>query len=296
MKFVVFGATGTVGSQVTHELVSRGYQVRAVSRDPAKAQKLGAGIEAVKADLNDPDTLAKVFDGTDGVFLLAAVGSTESHETLMGVTAARVAKAKRIVYLSVQHADRAGYLPHFGSKVGVEAALAHAGIPYTVLRPSNFHQNDLWFRDAMLQYGVYPQPLGNAGVSRVDVRDIAEAAAIALTQAGHDGKTYDLVGPRALTGPDCTKVWSTALGRELAYGGDDLDAWEKQARAWLPVAIAYDFRHMYAHFQAKGLVATADEVAALTKVLGHAPRSLEAYAAETAKAWAAEAAVSGAKG
>lgn len=296
MKFLVFGSTGTVGSQLTRALVAGGHQVRAVSRDPAKAAKLGAGIEVAKADLNDPDTLAGLFDGMDGTFLLAAVGPTESHEALIGVTAARVAKAKRIVYLSVQHADRAAHLPHFGSKVGVEAALAASGVPYTILRPSNFQQSDASVRDAMLRYGVYPIPLGSAGVSRVDVRDIVEVAVISLTQAAHDGKTYDIVGPRALTGPECARIWSSALGKELAYGGDDLDAWEKQARTWLPVSIAYDLRHMFAHFQEKGLVATAEDVAILTRVLGHAPRSLEAYAAECAKAWADEEAVSGAKG
>jgi uncharacterized protein YbjT (DUF2867 family) len=296
MKFVVFGATGMVGSHVTRELLARGHQVRAVTRDLAKARHFGAGVEVVKADLLDPDSLPSVFEGIDGVFLISMVSPTESHETLIGVTAARAAKVKRIVYLSVQHADRGAYLPHFGSKVGVEIALKNSGIPYTVLRPSNFHQNDVWFRDVMLQHGVYPQPLGGVGVSRVDVRDIGEAAAIVLTQGGHDGKTYDLVGPRAVTGPECTKIWSAALGRELAYGGDDMDAWEKQARTYLPLAMAFDFRHMYAHFQEKGLVATADEVAALTRLLGHAPRPLEAYAAETAKAWSAEGVVSGAKG
>jgi uncharacterized protein YbjT (DUF2867 family) len=288
MKYLVFGATGTVGSTVTRELLARGAKVRALTRDPGKATSLGAGVEAVKGDLLDPGILPGLYDGVDGAFLLTANGVTESQEGLMAVSAAVTQKAKRIVHLSVQQVDRASYLPHFGSKVGIEHAVKTSGLPYTILRPSNFHQNEFWFKDVMLQYGVYPQPLGSVGVSRVDVRDIAEIAATVLMQNGHEGKSYEVVGPRGLTGEDCAKIWSAALGREIRYAGDDLDAWEKAFRPYMPPALLYDFRLMYAHFQKHGLLGTAEEVATMTRLLGHAPRSLETFAAETAKVWTAE--------
>ncbi len=290
MKFLVLGATGTVGSQVARELLSRGHQIKALTRDPEKLASLGAGVEAHKGDLLEPNTLAGLYDGVDGAFILNGVSVTESQEGLTALTAAKLAGLKKIVYLSVQHADRAPYLPHFGSKVGIEAAIKHSGIPYTILRPSNFNQNENWFRDVILKYGVYPQPLGGVGVSRVDVRDIAEAAAIALTQPGHEGKTYDLIGPRALTGTETAAIWSKALGRTITYAGDDLEAWEKANAPYFPAPVLYDFKYMYAHFQKHGLVGTPEEVATLTTLLGHAPRSFEAYAAETAKVWNEQAA------
>ena len=168
MKFLVLGATGTVGSQVARELIARGHQIRVLTRDPAKAASLGSGVEVVKGDLLDPPTLKTLFTGVDGAFLLNGVSITESQEGLMAVTAARVAGLKRIVYLSVQQADSAPHLPHFGSKVGIEFAIKHSGIPYTILRPSNFYQNDFWYKDVILEYGVYPQPIGDVGISRVD--------------------------------------------------------------------------------------------------------------------------------
>ncbi|NOT33071.1 MAG: NmrA family NAD(P)-binding protein [Candidatus Eisenbacteria bacterium] len=287
MKYLVLGATGTVGSQVARELMKQGATVRVLTRNPEKAAALGPNVETVKGNLLDPASLEGLFKGVDGAFLLNAVGSTECQEGLMAVSAAITQKLARIVYLSVQHADRASYLPHFGSKIGVEHAIERSGIPFTILRPSNFHQNDQWFKDVMLQYGVYPQPLGGTGVSRVDVRDIGEAAAIALTQNGHQGKTYDLVGPRGMTGIETASIWSKALGREIRYGGDDLDAWEKANAPYLSAPMLYDFRLMYLHFQTRGLLATADEVATLTRVLGHAPRDFESFADETAKAWMA---------
>jgi uncharacterized protein YbjT (DUF2867 family) len=190
--------------------------------------------------------------------------------------------------MSVQHADRAPHLPHFGSKLAVEAAVKASGLAWTILRPSNFHQNDLMFRDAMLRYGVYPQPLGEVGVSRVDVRDIAELAAIALTRPGHESKTYDVVGPRALTGSDVAQVWSGALGRKITYAGNDLDTWERNSLEYLPAWMVYDLKLMYRHFQEKGLRGTDAEVATMTRTLGHATRGLEDFAAEMAKAWAQE--------
>jgi uncharacterized protein YbjT (DUF2867 family) len=294
MKFLVLGATGTVGSNVVRELLARGHQVRALTRDPARAATLGAGVEAVKGDLLDPATFGPVFQGLDGVFLLNGVTPSEATEGITAVSAAMTAGVKRLVYMSVQHADRAPHLPHFGGKLGVEAAVKASGADWTILRPSNFFQNDHWFKDVMLQYGVYPQPLGGVGVSRVDVRDIAELAAIALTQPGHAGKVYDLVGPRPVTGAGTAEMWSTALGRKVAYAGDDLEAWEKQSLQYMPAWMVYDFKLMYRHFQQRGLKASDEDVALLTRLLGHAPRRFEDFAAETAQAWTREGA--GARG
>ncbi|MBI5710697.1 MAG: NmrA family NAD(P)-binding protein [Candidatus Eisenbacteria bacterium] len=288
MRFLVLGATGTVGSNVVRELLARGQQVRVLTRDPARARALGPDVEFLKGDLLDPATLRGLYDGTDGAFVVNPVSQTEASEGLMAVSAAMDSGLKRLVYLSVQHADRAPHLPHFGSKLGVEAAVRAARLDWTILRPSNFFQNDHWFRDAILQYGVYPQPLGDVGVSRVDVRDIAELAAIALTQEGHAGKTYDVVGPRALTGAETAEVWSAALGRKVAYAGDDLEAWEKQSLQYLPAWMVYDFKLMYRHFQQNGLRGTPADTATLTRVLGHAPRRFEDFATETAKIWTRE--------
>jgi uncharacterized protein YbjT (DUF2867 family) len=287
MHILVTGGTGTVGSQVVKELLARKAQVSVLTRDAAKAKALPAGVGGVVGDLGDPDSVRQVFQGVEAVFLVNVVSPAEASEGLMAVTAARIAGVKRIVYLSVHQADRAAWLPHFGAKVGIEAALQVSGIPFTVLRPNNFFQNDVWFKDVLLEHGIYPQPIGGAGLSRVDVRDIAEAAAIALTQTGHEGKSYDLVGPEVLTGQQTAEIWGRALDRKVAYGGDDLEAWEKQARQYMPAAVVFDFRYMYEYFQKEGLVASADALATQRRLLGHDPRSFESYAQEMAAAWKA---------
>ena len=285
MKVLVIGGTGTVGSQVARDLLARGAEVSVLSRDPKKV--LPPGGKAVAGDLLDPETIRKVFAGQDGVFLLNAVSATECHEGLMAVNGARMAGVKKVVYLSVHDVDKAPHLPHFGAKLPVEAALRASALPFTILRPNNFFQNDHWYKDAMLAYDVYPQPFGDVGLSRVDVRDIAEAAAIALTTGAADGETINLVGPDVLTATATAATWGGVLGRKIAYGGNDLDAWEKQSLAFLPAWMVFDFRLMYAFFQEKGLKAAPADVTRLTALLGHPPRRFDEFAAETARSWSA---------
>ena len=286
MKILVTGGTGTVGSEVVKELVKRKADFSVLTRDAKKP--LPAGVKAVEGNLLDVGSVRQVFKGVDAVFLLNPVSQTETSEALMAVTAMRNAGVKRVVYVSVHHVDGAPWLPHFGSKIGVEEAIKKSGMEYTILRPNNFYQNDYWFKDVLLQYSVYPQPIGSTGISRVDTRDIGEAAAIALTASGHAGETYDLVGPDVVTGESTAKTWASVLGKPITYGGDDLDAWEAVQVNYLPHWMVFDFREMYAYFQQQGLKASAEAIDRQTRLLGHAPRSFEAFAAETAAAWSAK--------
>lgn len=283
MRILVIGGTGTVGSQVVRELLARKMDVRVLTRSADKTQSLPAGTQGVVGDLLDPGTVRSVFKGIDGVFMLNAVSPTETHEGLMALNGIRMSDVKRLVYLSVYNLDQALHLPHFGSKLPIESLVKSSGIPYTILRPNNFYQNDYWFKDALLEHGIYPQPIGDIGLSRVDVRDIAEAAAIALTTDGHEGQTYNLVGPDVLTGQSVAEIWTRALGKPTRYGGNDLDGWEQQSLQSLPAWMVFDFWLMYAFFQEKGLKAVPSDVERLTKLLGHAPRRFEDFAQETAR-------------
>jgi uncharacterized protein YbjT (DUF2867 family) len=287
VKILVTGGTGTVGSEVVKELVKRKADFSVLTRDAKKP--LPAGVKAVEGNLLDVGSVRQVFTGVDAVFLLNPVSQTETSEALMAVTAMRNAGVKRVVYVSVHHVDGAPWLPHFGSKIGVEAAIKKSGMEYTILRPNNFYQNDYWFKDVLQRYSVYPQPIGSTGISRVDTRDIGEAAAIALTESGHAGETYDLVGPDVVTGESTAKTWASVLGKPITYGGDDLDAWEAVQVNYLPHWMVFDFREMYAYFQQQGLKASAEAIDRQTRLLGHAPRSFQAFAAETAAAWSAKA-------
>jgi uncharacterized protein YbjT (DUF2867 family) len=169
--------------------------------------------------------------------------------------------------------------------------ISPASIPSTVLRPAYFIQNDLRQKDPLLNLGAYGVPIGSKGVSMVDIRDIGEAAATELVRReqapGPFGReTYALVGPDSLTGEGAAAIWSEALGRVIRYGGDDLDVMEQRLKTMMPAWHALDLRLMFARYQADGAVASAHDIAHLTKLLGRAPRSYAAFAKDAAAQWA----------
>jgi uncharacterized protein YbjT (DUF2867 family) len=287
MKHLVLGGTGTVGSLVVKGLLEKGEKVRVLTRSLERAGALPKGAEAVIGDLNDPSTYEKSFADYDHLFLLTANGPTDLMEGLAAVNEAKRTKARRVVHLSIHDVEKCAEAPHFASKIAIERALKESGLACTILRPNNFYQNDLWFKDPLLQYGVYVQPIGDIGLSRVDTRDIAEAAVRALTENGHAGKTYALVGAQALTGADCAAAFAKAFGKPVTYAGNDLAAWTKSMASYMPAWAVYDYAIMYASFQAKGLKATPAQLTETRTILGREPRAYGDFVREAAAAWKA---------
>jgi uncharacterized protein YbjT (DUF2867 family) len=285
MKVLVIGGTGNVGGAVVKELLTRGAQIRVLARKRPEEGKLPSGVEIAIGDLLDPVSLEQAMEGIDKLFLLNAVVAEELTQALIAYGIARRARVKHIAYLSVFKVEQFRDVPHFASKLAVENALREFGIPYTILRPGYYIQNDAMLRDVLTGPGIYPTPIGTAGICAVDTRDIAEAAAISLTAEGHEGQTYDLVGPRAISGPGNAAIWSGLLGKEIRYAGHDFDQWERQMREYMPGWAAFDLRSMFQGYFDRGFASTDTEVSRLTKLLGHAPRSYERFAAETARLW-----------
>ncbi|MFT8776628.1 MAG: NmrA/HSCARG family protein [Gluconacetobacter liquefaciens] len=290
MTILVTGSTGTIGSQVLAHLQDRDVDVRALTRSPDKAP-LPAGVAAIRGDLADPDSLRVALQGVSTLFLLAPNVADELTQAMQALAVAREAGVKGIVYLSVFKGDAYADVPHFAGKETVERMIAALDLPATVLRPSYFIQNDLRMKDPLLTFGAYGAPIGVKGVSMVDIRDIGDAAAIELVRReqapGPLGReTYALVGPDGLTGDGIAAIWSEALGRAIRYGGDDLAIMEQRMKTMMPAWHALDLRLMFARYQSDGAVATADDIARLTTLLGRAPRSYAAFARDAAARWA----------
>jgi len=278
MTILVTGATGRVGRQVVDQLVKRGAPVRVLTRDPSKAE-FPAGVEVVQGDLLDIGSLRAAFDGISSLFLLNAVTGDEFTQAILTLNTAREAGVKRVVYLSVIHADRFVNVPHFAVKFGAERMLQQMGFSATVLRPSYFIDNDQTIKDVVLNRGVYPMPIGSKGLAMVDTRDIAEVAAIELLRrdqapATLPNETINLVGPDTLTGPEVAAIWSDALGRPVVYGGDDPTGFEQNLAGFMPKWMAYEMRLMAERFVSDGMIPEAGDVERLVKILG---RPLHSY-------------------
>ncbi len=286
MKILVTGGTGKVGSKVIDELLKRGANVRALVRTKEASTKIPDGVEIFIGDLLDPVSVHKALQNVDKLYSLNAVVPDELTQGLIAFGLAKRLKLEHIVYLSVFKVQAFKDVPHFASKLAIENALHEFDLPFTIIRPSYFFQNDLALKDAITQAGMYPMPLGDFGISAVDVRDIAEAAAIALTGSGHLGKTYNLVGPDILSGNKVASIWSKLLGKEVRYTGHDMDAFEEEMRKRAPSWAAFDMRMMFQGYLERGFTAENGDLETVTKLLGHPLRRYEDFAREAVSAWA----------
>jgi len=283
MKILVTGATGNVGAEVVKNLHKQGVNVRAMARKPESA-KVPQGVEVVAGDLTNPESIRAAVKGVDKLFLLNAVVADELTQALITYGIAKRAGVKHVTYVSVYKADHFRDVPHFASKVAVENALHEFGVPYTIIRPAYFFQNDLTIKPLLQEYGIYPMPIGTKGISAIDSRDVAEAAAVTLAGSGHEGQIYDLISSSQISGPGNAALWSKALGKQINYAGHDFDAWEKQMSAQLPGWMAYDMRTMLEGYVERGFASTEDQVGRVTKLLGHAPKTYEEFVQESVAA------------
>jgi uncharacterized protein YbjT (DUF2867 family) len=291
MKVLVIGATGRVGSEVVKALLHRGADVRALTRKQRKPGAFPDTVEIALGDLNDPVSIAEAMKGVDKLFLLIGYESApaELTQALIAYGLAKKSGLKHVTYVSIYKADQFIEVPHFANKYAVEEAIRAGGMPYTILRPAYFSQNERSLRFALTGLGVYPTPAGNEGLAVVDVRDLAEAAAISLTEEGHNGKTYDLVSSEMLRGPDAAATWSKLLHKEITYGGHaDFDGFEGQMReTGSPSWRAWDLRITFESFLERGFTNTEDQAARFAALLGHQPRTYSSFAEELAREWAA---------
>ncbi|HEY4083529.1 MAG TPA: NmrA family NAD(P)-binding protein [Burkholderiaceae bacterium] len=289
MSILVTGSTGRIGAQVVAQLAAGGARVRALTRTPEKAD-FPDGVTAVAGDLLDADAMRRALVGVKTLFLLVSNAPDELTQAVNTLGLAREAGVTGIVYLSVTRSAEYTDVSHFTAKHAVERMIEQLNLPATILRPSYFIQNDATLKDPLTKAGLYPSPIGDKGVSMVDVRDIADAAVIELLRrdrapAALPPTAYELVGPDALTGHSLATLWADALGREVRYAGGDLDAFEKAVKTKAPAWLAYDLRAMMNRYQSDGAVATRADVERLTALLGRPPRSYREFARETARAW-----------
>lgn len=216
---LITGATGTIGRELATQLSAKGIPFRAMVRSLETANALASlpGAELVVGDFGDTDSVAKALRGMERAFLLT--NSSEKAESLQTnfVNIAQSTGIKHLVKLSQLAADRDSPVRFLRYHAVVEQKIKESGMAFTFLRPNLFMQALLGFRDPIVNQGRFFATAGDAKVSVVDIRDIAAVAAKVLTSSGHEGKTYDLTGPEALTHQQMATQLSTQLGRPVLY-------------------------------------------------------------------------------
>ena len=212
---LVTGAAGKTGQAVIRALASRGGSVRAMAHKPEQVELLRSlGAQEVLVG----DMLSQVFfeQATRGIQAVYHIcPNVDQYETVIGafaIQAARHAGVEHFVFHSVLH-PQAENMPHHWKKMGVEELLLESGLGFTILQPAVYMQNVLAYWDRIMGEHVYavPYPV-ETRLSMVDLKDVAEAAALVLTQPGHLSAIYELVGCAPISQNEIAQTLSEKLG------------------------------------------------------------------------------------
>ncbi len=283
---LVTGATRRVGSEVVRRLLQRGAPVRAAVDDPAMvpAQEW-PGVEVVPLDYGKPETFPAAFADVDRLLLVMPPGDFTSREDdITGLMAyGRRAGVGHVVFISAMGTDKI----YLSAQWVVEQYLLHSGIDYTILRSGWFFQNlatDPVLRED-IRRGVLRLPLGEAKISGVDVRDVAEVAAVALTEAGHRNKIYSL-GEHLLSPREQAALLSKVLGRTIVYEPiSDHQAAQALRAAGVDRQTAKWWRVVYQLMRQGAYSATVPDV---SRVLGRPSIPFKQFAQDYAHVWQPE--------
>jgi len=175
------------------------------------------GFEIAEGDLAKPETLGAALAGIEKVFLLSSPGPQMVSAESNLIEAAKRGGVKHVVKLSAMGADVDSPLMLGWWHGQVEKRLEDSGLPFTNLRPNAFMQNFLGFAPTIKAHDAFFAPVKGGQFSVVDARDIAAVAKAALTEAGHENKTYVITGPAALSYAEIAEKLSDVLGRKISY-------------------------------------------------------------------------------
>ncbi|WP_444951794.1 NmrA family NAD(P)-binding protein [Micromonospora ureilytica] len=273
---VVTGATGNLGSQIVDRLLDRlppaavGVSVRDVDRAANLADR---GVRVRAGDFTDPATLKHAFEGADKVLIVSAAirGPGALVANRAAIAAAHAAGAKRILYTSHQAASRDSLFAAQPTHAATEEHLAGLGVPFTALR-NGFYASTLSFSiGTALETGQLVAP-ADGPVSWTAHADLAEAAAIALTEEGLlDGITPALTAAEALDLEAVAGILTDITGRavtRVVVGDED---WKATAVAQGMPAAAADFTLGLYRAARRGEFAVTDPT--LSTLIGRRPTS-----------------------
>jgi len=264
---LVTGATGLNGAELVRKLSARGVAVRALVRNAsgtnaAKATELSrlAGVDVAEGDMARPDTLVPALSGIDRAMLISSSNPTMREDQSAFIDAAAGAGVRHVVKLS-------GIIPDVNSPFRfarmhgeIERHLEASGMAFTHLRAGEFMH--AYFRQvpSIVNRGALALPMADARIASIDIGDIADVAADVLTGSGHEGKTYPITGPDALTMTEVAAALSAATGKPIRYVDvPPEDARAAQIAAGMPAYLADGLAELFAE-RRKGKEETVSSV------------------------------------
>ncbi len=283
-RILVTGATGNTGSMVLQELATRGARVRAMVRAPRDGARLpGTPAEVVAGNFDDPRSLDAALEGMTHAYLVTPSSPVAQEQQVRFAERVAASGVRHLVKLSQLAADEASPVRFLRYHAAVERRIRELGIGFTFLRPNLYFQGLLAFQTMIAKEGQFMAPIGEARVSAVDVRDIAVVAAVALTEAGHEGKTYTITGPAAVTHGEIATAISAAISRQVTFIDVPPEAFGGALKAagvpqWQVDGLIEDYAH-YARGEAAAVSSHVRDVA------GREPGDVGTFARDYARAF-----------
>lgn len=208
---LVTGATGNIGKELVPQLLAKSEAVRVVTRDAAKVAALDPKVERVVGDLKDAATVKRAVAGADAVFLVGIIADTTQTADRQLIAESAKAGVKRIVKISARSNGRGIGQIHFEQ----EELIRKSGVAWTFLRCGMFMSNTLGWAGTVKAQGAVYSAFGDGKMATIAPKDIAAVAALALTDARHEGQIYDLFGDTLLTVPEQVAILSRVIGKPV---------------------------------------------------------------------------------
>jgi len=230
---LITGAAGKTGQAVIRALQKRGMRIRALVHKDAQIQllqDLGAQ-EVIVGDMSSRKTMNQASRGVKSVYHICPnVSPDEIKIGEIVIRAAQSTGVEHIVYHSVLH-PQIESMPHHWKKMRVEELIFESGLAYTILQPAPYMQNILAYWDDIVNKSKYTVPYaGNTRLNSVDLEDVAEIAAMVLSEPGYEGAIYELCGAENLSQIELTQILSRYLGHRVDVEVVPLDEWEVSSR------------------------------------------------------------------
>jgi len=267
----ITGSTGQLGGRIANRLAVLGHQQRLLVRNPVRAPQF-PGVEIVQASYEDEPSMKAALNGVQTLLLVSGYERGRLEQHYSAIDAAIAAGVERIVYTSFLSAAPQATFTHAREHYLTEQRIRSTGLRYTFLRPSFYlDKAPGWISSE----GIIRGPAGNGTIAWVSRDDLADVAVAVLTDVGHDGASYDITGPHALTLTEAAAQFSRITGLPVSYQPETLEEarasrakynpseWELDAWVSTYVAIATGEMSVVSH-----------TVQALT---GHVPQSYADY-------------------
>jgi NAD(P)H dehydrogenase (quinone) len=278
---LITGANGKTGRAVLKALTARRESVRAmVHRVEQKDELTSLGAtEVICGDFHDEPFLMRAFQDVQKVYHICPnVQPDEIDIGKAAIRAAKLAGVEHFVYHSVLH-PQVEEMPHHWRKLRVEEWLFKSRLQFTILQPAAYMQNVLAQLENIINQGVYSVPYAaSTRLGMVDLADVAQAAALVLTQPGHAGAVYELAGVEAPTQTEVAETIARVLQKPVRVEVTPLDAWEQRARtAGMPDYAVDTLLRMFRYYEQYGFWGNANTLA---RLLGRQPTPFDRFVSQ----------------